>query len=94
MQITHIIKNNFFLAFKCIFYVIISPKNIQTNFRIIGFVLYNLKKMINGLDFKFHISTPSNSCPMNFISINPNTPCIAKNAVQSFINLKNKIVKY
>ena len=27
MQITHIIKNDFFFAFKCVFYVIINPKN-------------------------------------------------------------------
>ena len=94
MQITYIIKNNFFLAFKHIFYVIINPKNIQINFKIIGFILYNPKKMINSLDFKFHTPTLSNSCPMNFTSTNPNTPHIAKNTVRSFINLKNKITKH
>ena len=94
MQITHIIKNNFFFAFKCVFYVIINPKNIQTNFRIINFVLYNPKKMIGSLDFKFCISMLSNSYLMNFTSINPNMLCIAKNIIQNFINLKNKIVKH
>ena len=94
MQITHIIKNFFFFAFKHVFYVIINSKNIQINFRITNLVLYNPKKMINNLDFKFHTSTLSNSCPTNFTSTNPNTPCIAKNAVQNFINLKNKIAKH
>ena len=94
MQITHIIKNNFFFAFKCVFYVIINPKNIQINFKIINFILYNPEKIINDLDFKFHISTPLNFCSTNFTSVNPNTSHIVKNAVQNFINLKNKIVKY
>ena len=31
---------------------------------------------------------------MNFIFTNLNTPCIAKNAIQNFINLKNKIIKH
>ena len=66
IQIMHIIKNNFFFAFKCVFYVIINLKNIQINFNIIGFVLYNLEKMINGLDFKFYMSMLSNSCLINF----------------------------
>ena len=81
MQITHIIKNNFFLAFKHVFYVIINPKNIQAGFKIINLVLYNPKKIINNLDFKFHMPMPSNSCSMNFIFINPNMLCIAKNAI-------------
>ena len=50
--------------------------------------------MICNLDFKLHTPTPSNSHLMNFISTNPNTPCTAKNAVQNFINLKNKIIKH
>ena len=81
MQIMHIIKNDFFPAFEHVFYVIISLKNIQAGFRAIGFVLYNPKKVISDLDFKFCMLTPSNFCLMNFTSINPNTPCIAKNAV-------------
>ena len=50
--------------------------------------------MINGLDFKFHIPMLSNSCLTNFIFINPNILCIAKNIIQNFINLKNKMIKY
>ena len=94
MQITHIIKNDFFLAFKCIFYVIISPKNIQTNFRVIGLVLYNPEKVISSLDFKFYTLMPSNSHPTSSTFTNPNTLHTAKNAVRSFINLKNKIAKH
>ena len=81
MQIMHIIKNNFFFAFKHVFYVIINPKNIQINFKIIGLILYNPKKMINDLDFKFCTPTLSNSCLTNFIFTNPNMPRTAKNAV-------------
>ena len=94
MQIMYIIKNNFFFAFKCVFYVIINPKNIQINFKVIGFVLYNPKKMINNLDFKFCTPTLSNSCLMNFIFIYPNTLRTAKNALRNSINLKNKIAKH
>ena len=50
--------------------------------------------MINNLDFKFHTLTPSNSCSTNFTFTNPNMLHIAKNIVQNFINLKNKIVKH
>ena len=81
MQITHIIKNNFFPAFKCVFYIIINPKNIQAGFKTIGLVLYNPKKMINNLDFKFRTPTLSNSHPTNFTFTNPNMPCTAKNSV-------------
>ena len=94
MQITHIIKNNFFLAFKCVFYVIINLKNIQTSFKTINLVLYNPKKIINNLDFKFHTPMLLNSHLTNFTSTNPNMLCIAKNTVQNFINLKNKIAKH
>ena len=94
MQIIHIIKDNFFFAFKYVFYVIINLKNIQTGFKVIGLVSYNLKKMINDLNFKFHTPMLSNSCLINFTSINLNMPCTAKNIVQNFINLKNKIVKH
>ena len=94
IQIMHIIKDDFFFAFKCVFYVIINLKNIQAGFRVIGLVLYNLKKIINNLDFKFCTSMLSNFYLINFIFINPNILCIMKNVVQSFINLKNKITKY
>ena len=94
MQITYIIKNNFFLAFKHIFYVIINLKNIQINFRIINLILYNPKKMINNLDFKFYTPTLSNFCLINFTFINLNMLHTVKNAIQNFINLKNKIAKY
>ena len=94
MQITHITKNNFFPAFKHVFYVIINPKNIQTNFKIISLISDNPEKVINNLDFKFYTSTPSNFHLTNFISTNPNMLHIAKNVVQSLINLKNKITKH
>ena len=94
IQITYITKNNFFFAFKHVFYVIINLKNIQTNFRIIGLVLYNPEKIINNLDFKFCTPTLSNFYLISFTFINPNILCIAKNTVQNFINLKNKIAKH
>ena len=49
--------------------------------------------MIGNLDFKFYTPTSSNFHSTNFTFINPNTLHIAKNVVQNFINLKNKIVK-
>ena len=50
--------------------------------------------MIGNLDFKFHTPTLSNSCSTNFTFINLNMPYTAKNIIQNFINLKNKIVKH
>ena len=90
----YIIKNNFFSAFKCIFYVILNLKNIQASFKTIGLVLYNPKKMINNLNFKFCMPMLSNFCLISFTFINPNMLCIAKNVVWNFINLKNKIIKH
>ena len=81
IQITHIIKNNFFLAFKCVFYVIINPKNIQISFRVINLVLYNPEKMINNLDFKFCTSMLLNFYSMNFTFINLNMLCTAKDTI-------------
>ena len=46
------------------------------------------------MDFKFYMLMTLNFCLINFISINSNTPHTAKNAVRSFINLKNKIAKH
>ena len=66
MQITHIIKNDFFLVLKYVFLVIMGLKNVQSNFKIIGFVPYNPKKIINNL---------------NFISINSNIFYTTKNIV-------------
>ena len=94
IQIIYITKNNFFFAFKYVFYVIINQKNIQTSFKVINLILYNPEKVIGGLDFKFCIPTLSNSYLTNFICTNPNMLYIAKNVVQSSINLKNKIIKY
>ena len=94
IQITYIIKNIFFLTFKCVFYVIINLKNIQTSFKVINLISYNPEKIINDLDFKFCTSTLSNSYSTNFTFINPNMLHIAKNIVQNFINLKNKIAKH
>ena len=50
--------------------------------------------MINNLDFKFCIPMLLNFYLTNFTSTNSNTSYIVKNAVQNFINLKNKIVKH
>ena len=94
MQITHITKNNFFPAFKRVFYVIINLKNIQINFKTIGLISYNPKKIINDLDFKFHIPTSLNFHPTSFTSTNLNISHTAKNIIQNFINLKNKIAKH
>ena len=72
-QIMHIIKDDFFLVFKQVFFIIMNLENIQSNFKTINFVPYNPKKIIGNLNFKFHIFTPSNFHSMNFIFINLNT---------------------
>ena len=80
-----------FLVFKYFFFVIINLKNVQSNFKIINLVPYNLEKIINNLDFKFHTFTFPNFCSMNFTFINSNTFYTMKNTVQNFVNLKFKI---
>ena len=42
---------------------------------------YNLKIIINNLDFKFKIFTLLNFCLINVTSMNPIIPKIAKNVV-------------
>ena len=92
MHFTHIIKNNFFLVFKQVFFISMGEKNIQTKFQAINFILYNPEIIINNLDFKFKIFTPSNSYPINVVSTNPITSKTAKNAIQNSTELKSKIV--
>ena len=58
-----------------------NPKNVQSNFKIIDFVPYNLEKINNNLDFKFHTFTFLNFHLMNFIFINLDTFHTTKNAV-------------
>ena len=53
---------------------------------------YNLKIIINNLDFKLKTFTLSNSCPTNTAFINPIMPKTTKNTIQNFIELKSKIV--
>ena len=92
MHFTHIIKNNFFLVFKQVFFVSINEKNIQTKFQTIDLMLYNPKIMINNLDFRFKTFTLSNFCSTSVASTNPIISKIAKNVVRNFIELKSKIV--
>ena len=93
-QIIYIIKNNCFSIFTHIFFAIINLKNVQSNFKTINLVLYNLEKIINNLDFKSHTFIPLNICSMNFVFINPNTFHTTKNAMQNFVNLNFKIVMH
>ena len=53
-------------------------------------MLYNLKIMINVLNFKFQMFIIPNFYLINIIFINPNTFKIAKIAVQNLIKLKFK----
>ena len=71
-----------------------NEKNVQTKFQTIDFMPYNLKIMINNLDFKFKTFTPSNSHLTNIASMNPTTFKTAKNAVQNSTELKSKIVTH
>ena len=59
-----------------------------------GFILYNLKIIINNLDFKFKTFTLSNSHSINIVSTNPTTSKTTKNAVRNSIELKSKIVTH
>ena len=56
-------------------------ENVQLNFKIICFILYNLEKIIDNLEFKFYTFTSSNFYLMNFVFINSNTSHTIKNAV-------------
>ena len=81
MHFMHIIKNDFFPTFKQIFFVSMDEKNIQTKFQVINFMLYNLKIIINTLDFRFKTFTLLNFYPTNIASTNPIMPKTAKNAI-------------
>ena len=88
MQITYIIKNDFFPAFKHVFFVNMDLKNAQLNSKTINLVPYNPEKIIGGLDFKFCTFKFSNFYLMNFTFINPNISYTMKNVVQNFVNLE------
>ena len=92
MHFTHITQKIIFPVTKQVFFVSINEENVQTRFQMINFMLYNLKIMMNNLDFKSKTHTLSNFCLTNVISINSNIFKIAKNVIQSFIELKFKIV--
>ena len=92
MHFMYIIKDNFFLAFKQVFFASMGEENVQAEFQAINFMLYNLKIMINSLDFKSKTLTPSNSYLINVAFMNLIIPKIVKDAVQNSIELKSKIV--
>ena len=94
MHFTHIIKNNFFPTFKQVFFISMDEKNIQARFQATGLMSYNLKIMINNLDFKLKIFTLSSFHSTNIASTNPITFKIIKDAVQNFIELKSKIITH
>ena len=71
-----------------------DEKNIQTRFQAIGFMLYNLKIKINNLDFKLKTFMPSNFFSTKIVSINLNISKTVRNAIQSSIKLKFKIIIY
>ena len=81
MHFMYITKDNFFSIFKQIFFVSMGEKNVQAEFQIINFMLYNLKIMINNLNFKLKILTLSSFCPTNTAFTNPITLKTAKDAV-------------
>ena len=94
MHLTHITKNNFFLAFKQVFFVSMSEKNVQVKFQTINLMPYNPKIIINNLNFKFKTFTLSNFYLTNAASTNPTTLKTTKNVVWNFIELKSKIVTH
>ena len=93
-QIIYIIKDDFFSVFKRAFYAIIGLKNVRAGFKATGLVSYDIKKIINNLDFKSRTSTPLNSRPPSSAFINLNTPRTAKDALRDSINLKFRIIKH
>ena len=80
--------------FKHVFFVIMDLENVWLNLKIIGFVPYNLKKIIGILNFKFYTFIFLNFHSMNFAFINLNMFCTAKDVVWNFVNLKFKIVMH
>ena len=81
MHFMHIIKNNFFFVFKQVFFVSMGEKNVQIRFQATGFMLYDLKIIINNLDFRLKTFMLSNSCLTNAASMNLIMSKTAKNIV-------------
>ena len=81
MHFTHIIKDNFFFVFKQVFFISMGEENVQIKFQTNDFMLYNLKIIINNLNFRFKTLTSLNSCPTNIASTNLTTSKTTKNAV-------------
>ncbi len=57
--INYIIKPEFFIAFKIVYFNIIISKNIKVGFRGVGLILYDFQAIILKLDIKLRISIPT-----------------------------------
>ena len=53
--INYIIKLEFFIAFKAIYFIIFTENNIKFKFNVFNLILYNLNEVINKLDIYFRI---------------------------------------
>ena len=60
--------------------------NRRLGFKATRLILYNLARVVSGLDFKPCISIFLDSRPKSFISTNPNTTNIVKNIVRTSTN--------
>ena len=74
------LSKKIFWVFKQVFFVSMNEKNVQTRFQMINPMLYNLKIIMNNLNFKFKMYTPSNFYSINVVFMNLNIPKTAKNA--------------
>ncbi|KFY21207.1 hypothetical protein V491_03071 [Pseudogymnoascus sp. VKM F-3775] len=91
MQITYIIKEDFFDASVKAFHTSITANNIRAGFRATGLVPFDPESVVSRLDPKPITPSPLNSHPGTATSWVPKTPSNAYEAGQSSSTLKRKI---
>ena len=93
-RITHIGKDNFFLAFKMAFLKTMTKKNVQGSFRGAGLIPHNPDAVLSKLDIKLQIPTPpgtANGPPEHWVSKTPKT---TNKALSQSTFIKGQIAKH
>ena len=93
-HVTHVLKEDFLLAFYKAHNAAMTKSNIQSGFRATGLVPYNPDYVISQLDVKLRTPTPPGSSaglPLPWVSKTPNNPIEAESQTEY---IKNRIVRH
>ena len=93
-NITHITKDDFFLAFRTAFEAVLMEQNIKGGFRGADLIPFNPNTVISKLDIRLRIPTPprtSDGLPQLWVS---QTPQIAVEAILQSDPIKDRVIRH